>query len=381
MERTMFKEEHAIFRAAYRKFLETEVLPHHEEWDKQGVFPKEIWLKAGANGYLCPWLPEQYGGSAADFLYSAIMIEETGAAQVSGWGIGLHNDIVSPYLATFGNDEQKARWLPKCATGEIITAVAMTEPDCGSDLQAIRTTAVRDGDSYVINGQKTFITNGLSNDLVVVAAMTEPKAKPRHKGMSLIVVEAGTPGYTKERKLDKIGLKGQDTAELSFDDCRVPVANLLGREGDGFKMLMEKLQPERLVVAIRCQAWARAALERTIKYCQERQAFGQALARFQNTRFKLVEMATAIEVSQSFVDRLMVEHVAGKDVVTETCMAKYWTSEMLKQTVDQCLQFHGGYGYMMEYPIAKDYIDARCQTIVAGATEIMKEVIGRRMGL
>jgi acyl-CoA dehydrogenase len=380
MDRTIFKEEHVIFRAAYRKFLETEVLPYHEEWDREGVFPKEIWLKAGANGFLCPWLPEQYGGTAADFLYSVIMIEETGKAQVSGWGIGLHNDIVAPYIATFGTDEQKARWLPKCATGEIVTAVAMTEPDCGSDLQAIRTTAGRDGDSYVINGQKTFITNGLSSDLVIVAAMTDPKAKPRHKGMSLIVVEAGTPGFSR-RKLDKLGLKGQDTAELAFEDCRVPVTNLLGREGDGFKMLMDKLQPERLVVAVRCQAWARAALERTIKYCQERQAFGQPLSRFQNTRFKLVEMATALEVSQAFVDRLIAEHMAGKDVVTETCMAKYWTSEMLKQTVDQCLQFHGGYGYMMEYPIAKDYIDARCQTIVAGTTEVMKEVIGKRMNL
>jgi len=257
----------------------------------------------------------------------------------------------------------------------------MTEPDCGSDLQALRTSAVKDGDSYVINGQKTFITNGMSNDLVIVAGLTDPKAKPRSKGMSLIVVEDGTPGYTKLRKLDKIGLKGQDTAELLFEDCRVPQSNLLGREGEGFKYLMEKLQPERLVVAVRCQAWAQAALERTIKYCQERQAFGQPLSKFQNTRFKLVEMATALAVSQAFVDRLILDHSAGKEVVMETCMAKYWTTENLKTVVDQCLQFHGGYGYMMEYPIAKDYIDARCQTIVAGTTEIMKEVIGRRMGL
>jgi len=381
MERTIFKEEHLIFRDAFCKFLDQEVAPYQEEWDKEGIFPREIWLKAGEQGFLCPWLPEEYGGVGADYLYSVIMIEETGKYQVSGWGIGLHNDIVTPYLYSFGTEDQKKRWLPKCATGEMITAVAMTEPDCGSDLQAIRTSAVKDNGHYIINGQKTFITNGMSNDLVIVACMTDPKAEPRSRGMSLIAVEEGNPGYTKLRKLEKIGLKGQDTAELLFEDCRVPVTNLIGEEGRGFKYLMEKLQPERLVVAVRCQAWAQAALDRTIKYCQERQAFGQPLSRFQNTRFKLVEMATKIEVAQSFVDRLIVDHMAGKDVVTETCMAKYWTTETLQQVVDQCLQFHGGYGYMMEYPIAKDYIDARVQTIVAGTTEIMKEVIGRRLGI
>jgi acyl-CoA dehydrogenase len=381
MERVIFKEEHEIFRRTYRKFLEKEVIPYQEEWDREGVFPRQIWLKAGEQGFLCPWLPERYGGAGADFLYSAVLIEETGIAQVSGWGIGLHNDIVSPYIYTFGAEAQKEKWLPKCATGEIVTAVAMTEPNCGSDLQALRATAVKDGDSYVLNGQKTFITNGMSNDLVVVACLTDPKAKPRHQGISLIVVEDGTPGYTKVRKLEKIGLKGQDTAELSFEDCRVPQSNRLGEEGAGFKYLMQKLQPERLVVAIRCQAWSRAVLERAIKYCHEREAFGRPIAAFQNTRFKLVEMATQIEVSQAFVDRLIVEHAAGRDVTTETCMAKLFTSEMLKQVADQCLQFYGGYGYMMEYPIAKDYLDARVQTIVAGTSEIMKEVIGRRLAI
>jgi len=381
MERTIFSEEHDIFRDAFRKFLDKEVVPFQEEWDKQGVFPREIWLKAGEHGFLCPWLPEEYGGVEADYLYSVVMIEESGIAQTSGWGIGLHNDIVAPYIYSFGSEEQKQKWLPKCATGEIVTAVAMTEPDCGSDLQAMRTRADKDGGDYVINGQKTFITNGMCNDLVVVACVTDPDIKPRSKGMSLIAVEDGTPGYEKMRKLDKIGMKGQDTAELMFEDCRVPRSNLLGEEGAGFRMLMEKLQPERLVVAVRCQAWAKAILDRTIKYCHERTAFGRPIAGFQNTRFKLVEMATQIEVSRSFVDRLIVEHMAGKDVVTETCMAKYWTSEMVQKVADQCLQFHGGYGYMMEYPVAKDYIDARVQTIVAGTTEIMKEVIGRRLGI
>jgi len=381
MERTIFKEEHEIFRAAFRKFLEKEVIPYQEEWDRQGIFPREIWLKAGEQGFLCPWLPERYGGAGADYLYSVVLIEETGIAQVSGWGIGLHNDIVSPYIFSLGTAEQKEKWLPRCATGEIITAIAMTEPNCGSDLQAIRTTAVQDGNDYVLNGQKTFITNGICNDLVVVAGMTDPQAKPRHQGMSLIVVEADTPGYTKLRKLEKIGLKGQDTAELLFEDCRVPQSNRLGEEGAGFKYLMQKLQPERLVVAVRCQAWSRAVLMRAIRYCQEREAFGRPISQFQNTRFKLVELFTAIEVSQAFVDRLILDHAAGKDVVTETCMAKYWTSEMLKAVVDQCLQFYGGYGYMMEYPIAKDYLDARVQTIVAGTSEIMKEVIGRRLGI
>jgi len=380
MERTIFKEEHEIFRRAYRKFLEKEVIPFQEKWDEDGVFPREIWRKAGEQGFLCPWLPECYGGAGADFLYSVVLIEETGIAQVSGWGIGLHNDIVSPYIHSFGTEKQKQKWLPKCASGEIVTAVAMTEPNCGSDLQALRATAVKDGDAYVINGQKTFITNGMSNDLVIVACLTDPKAKPRHQGISLIAVEDGTPGYSKVRKLEKIGLRGQDTAELAFEDCRVPRANLLGEEGAGFKILMQKLQPERLVVAIRCQSWSRAVLERAIKYCHEREAFGRPISAFQNTRFKLVEMATQIEVSQAFVDRLIVEHAAGKDVTTETCMAKYFTSEMLQRVTDQCLQFYGGYGYMMEYPIQRHFRDSRIFTITEGTSEMQRIVIAREEG-
>jgi len=292
-----------------------------------------------------------------------------------------HADICIPYIHSFGNDEQKDRWLPGCISGDLVTAVAMTEPNAGSDLQAIRTTAVADGDDYIINGQKTFISNGICNDLVIVAAKTNLKADPPHTGMSLIVVEDGTPGYVKGRKLEKIGMHAQDTAELMFEDCRVPKANRLGEEGQGFIQLMQKLQPERLVCAIGSQAGAQSCLEMTIQYCHEREAFGRPISKFQNTRFKLVEMATQVQVAQVFLDRLIEEHMAGKDVVTETCMAKFWITEMFKRVVDECLQFYGGYGYMVEYPIAKAYVDARIQTIFAGTTEIMKEVIGRRMGI
>jgi len=381
MERTLFKEEHEIFRDAFRKFMEKEVIPLHEQWEEEGVVPKALWQKAGAQGFLCPWLPEKYGGSDADYLYSVVIMEEVARAGASGWSINLHSDICVPYLDSFGNEEQKARWLPGCASGEIITAIAMTEPQAGSDLQALRATALPDGDAYVLNGQKTFISNGLCNDLCIVAARTNPKAQPAHTGVSLLVVEAGTPGYVKGRRLKKIGMHAQDTAELSFEDCRVPVKNLLGQEGQGFIYLMQKLQPERLVCAVAAQAAARRALEHTIQYCHERECFGRQIAKFQNTRFKLVEMMTQIEVSQSFVDRLVLEHAAGRDVTTETCMAKFWCTEMLKKVVDECLQFFGGYGYMLEYPIAKAYIDARVQTIFAGTTEIMKEVIARRTGI
>ena len=381
MERTLFKEEHDIFRAAFRKFMEKEVIPHHEKWEEEGMVPKALWKKAGEQGFLCPWLPEQYGASGADYLYSVVIVEEIARAGASGWAISLHNDICVPYLASYGNDEQKQRWLPGCISGDLITAVAMTEPQAGSDLQAIRATAVKDGDSYVINGQKTFITNGICNDLCIVAARTDTKVDKPAKGMSLFVVEDGTKGYVKGRKLKKIGMHAQDTAELSFEDCRIPAKNLLGQEGQGFLYLMQKLQPERLICAIGAQAGARKALELTIQYCHEREAFGRQIAKFQNTRFKLVEALTKIEVSQTFVDRLILEHAAGKDVTTETCMAKYWCTEMLNEVVDECLQFYGGYGYMMEYPIAKAYIDARVQTIFAGTTEIMKEVIARRTGI
>jgi len=382
MKREIFTEEHEIFRDAFRKFLEKEVVPHQEEWLQAGIVTRDIWKKTGEQGFIAPWLPEQYGGVGADFLYSAIEIEEMARIAESGFNLSLHGEIVVPYIEAFGNDEQKAKWLPGCASGDIITAVAMSEPDAGSDLQAIKTTATRDGDAYVINGQKTFISNGILNDLCVVATMTDPKAKPRYTGMSLIVVEDGTPGYNKVRKLDKMGARSQDTAELFFEDCRVPRGNLLGpEEGQGFIQLMQKLQQERLVIAITAMASMWGVLDMTKQYCQERSAFGKPIIKFQNTRFKLVEMYTTAEICQTFCDRLLKEHVEGTDVVTETSMAKYFFTEEAKKIVDQCLQFFGGYGYMDEYPISRAFRDIRATTIVGGSTEIMKEIIGRNLGM
>lgn len=381
MKRKLFSEEHRIFQDAFRKFMEKEANPHYEQWEKEGMVPRSLWLKAGEQGFLCPWVPEEYGGSGADFLYSVIITEECCRARNSGFAISLHNDICVPYLSAFGNKEQKERWLPKCVTGEYITAIAMTEPGAGSDLAALATTAIRDGDDYIVNGQKTFITNGLVSNLVIVAVKTNPKAQPPHTGISLVVVEEGTPGFNRGRKLDKIGMKAQDTAELYFEDCRIPVANRLGDEGMGFIFLMQKLQQERLVCAVGAQAAAEIMLADTIQYTKERRMFGKALSKFQNTRFKLSEMATEIEIGRVFVDRLIEEHMKGSSVISETCMAKWWVTEMAKRTADECLQLFGGYGYMLEYPIAKAFLDIRVQTIYAGTTEVMKEIIGRQMGL
>ncbi len=381
MDRKIFSEEHEIFRQGFKRFLEREVVPHQTEWKKNGMVSKDIWKKTGSAGYLCPWVEEKYGGSGVNFLYSVVVMEEMANIMESGFAINLHSDIVVPYIATFGNEEQKQRWLPGCVSGEIITAVAMTEPGTGSDLQAIRTTAVRDGDHYIVNGQKTFISNGQLCDLVVTACKTNPKADPPYTGMSLIVIEDKTPGFEKGKKLEKIGMKSQDTSEMYFSDCKVPVKNILGVEGEGFFQLMQKLQQERLVSAIMAQAGAEKAIEETIKYTKTRTAFGKPISKFQNTRFKLAEMATEIELGRTFVDRLIQEHIAGVGIVKETCMAKWWITEMLKRTIDQCLQLFGGYGYMLEYPIAQAYIDARVQTIFAGTTEIMKEIIGKQMGL
>jgi len=382
MKRELFSEEHEIFRDAFRRFLEQAVVPRQEEWAKAGIVSRDVWNKAGEQGFLCPWVSEEYGGSGADFLYSVVELEELSRINENGFVPPLHSDIVVPYIEAFGTEEQKRRWLPGCVNGDIVTAVAMTEPNAGSDLQALKTTASKDGGSYVINGQKTFITNGIINDLVIVAAMTDPKAQPRYTGMSLFCVEYGTPGYQKVRNLEKIGWHSQDTAELFFEDCRVPKENLLGgQEGQGFVQMMIKLQQERLVCSIGAVASMWAVLEWTKKYCEERSAFGRPIIKFQNTRFKLVEMYTMAEVLQTFVDRLITEHMKGTDVVTETSMAKWVVTEELKKTVDQCLQFFGGYGYMMEYPIAKAYQDVRVMTIFAGTTEIMKEIIGRRLGM
>jgi acyl-CoA dehydrogenase len=379
MERRVFTKEHELFRDQFKKFCEREVTPNVERWEEQRIVDRETWKKAGEQGFLCPTLDPKYGGSGVDFGYAAIINEEIVRAGSSGFTAGLHSDIVVPYIESFGSEAQRERWLPGCASGDTITAIAMTEPNTGSDLAGIKTTAIRDGDSYVINGQKTFISNGILCDLVIVAAKTDPES--RHGGVSLLVVENGTPGFEKGRKLAKMGMHSQDTSELHFSDCRIPADNLLGQEGQGFYYLMEKLQQERLVCAIGAQAGVETVLDETIKYTQERQAFGKPIAKFQNTQFKLAEIATEIEIGRVFVDRLIDEHMRGTPIIKETSMAKWWVTEMCKRNIDLCLQFYGGYGFMEEYPICRAYRDARIQTIFAGTTEIMKIIIAKSMGL
>ena len=380
MERHLFSEEHEIFRSNFRQFVETRVLPKQAKWRAQGVVDREIWLEAGEAGFLCPWMEEEYGGAGGDFLHSVIVMEELSRAYESGWAASLHSDIIVPYLHAFASPEQKSKWLPGCASGQTVTALAMTEPGTGSDLAAIATTAKRDGDEYVINGAKTFISNGMSCDLVVVAARTANSEDP-HRSVSLFVVEADAPGFIRSRKLEKMGMESQDTAELAFDDCRIPASHLLGQEGMGFMMLMQQLQQERLCVAILSQASAEKVLEDAIAYTQERKAFGRSISKFQNTQFTLAQCATEIEVGRAFLDSLVGRHMAGEYLVKECSMAKLWQTEMQGRIVDACLQLYGGYGYMLEYPISRAYVDARVQRIYAGTSEIMKVIIAKQMGL
>ncbi|MDQ0341081.1 acyl-CoA dehydrogenase [Caldalkalibacillus uzonensis] len=381
MTASYLTEEHQMFRRSLRRFLEKEAVPFFDQWEKERLIPRSFWKKMGRQGYLCPDIDEKYGGSGVDWGFSVVINEELERVGSGLGGISLHNDIVVPYIFSYGTEEQKLRWLPGCASGEIITAIAITEPGAGSDLANIQTTAVRDGDHYVINGQKTFITNGIQSDLVLVACKTDPTAVPKHKGISLLMVERDSSGFSRGRKLDKIGLHSQDTAELIFEDCRVPAANLLGEEGKGFAYLMEKLQQERLVVAIAAQVAAEEMLKITIEYVKSREAFGQPISKFQNTQFKIVEMATEIEVSRAFLDKLIADHMAGRDIVTKVSMAKWWQTEMAKRVAAHCLQLHGGYGYMEEYPIARRYRDIPVAAIYAGTNEIMKTIIAKNMGL
>ena len=376
-----YTQEHQIFRESIRRYFEKEVTPHVETWEKAGIVPKEIWQNFGRQGFLCPWLPEIYGGVDADLLYSLISVEESAKTHFSGFLFFLHSDIIVPYIEAFGSEEQKYRWLPGCATGELITAIAMTEPGTGSDLAAIRTTAVRNGDHYVLNGQKTFISNGINCDLVIVVAKTDPGAKPAHAGISLLVVEDGTPGFEKGRNLDKIGFHSQDTAEMAFVDCRVPVKNLLGQEGKGFYYLMKKLQQERLMTAIGAQVMAEEALRLTIDFAKSREAFGRPIGRFQYISFELAKLATDVELGRTFLESLMLDHMEGREIVQKVSMAKYWIAEMLNRVVERGVQFHGGYGYMEEYPIARLFRDARVYTIFAGTSEIMLLIISRYLGL
>jgi acyl-CoA dehydrogenase len=381
VERTIFSEEHDLFRRSFRQFIDREIKPNQERWNRDGIVDREAWRSAGKQGFLCPWLGEEYGGPGGDFLHSIVIMEELAYAYESGFALSLHSDIVVPYLHSFGSEEQKKRWLPGCASGDTVTAIAMTEPGTGSDLAALQTTAVRDGDEYVLNGAKTFISNGLLCDLCIVAAKTDPDPDNAHRGITLFVVDADSKGFNKGKKLAKMGMASQDTAELFFEDCRVPANNRLGPEGSGFIALMNKLQQERLCVAVGAQAAAEQVLVDTIAYVKERKAFGRPISKFQNTRFKLAECATKVEVGRAFLDRLLAEHVAGKHLVKECSMAKLWQTEMLNEVVDECLQFFGGYGYMLEYPVTRAYMDARVQRIYAGTNEIMKIIIAKQMGL
>ena len=381
MRRSIFSDEHELFRSEFRRFAVAEIVPHLERWNDSGISDREVWKKMGEAGFLGANQPEEYGGAGADFLFDAIIIEELADLRAHALQASLHTNICLPYLTAFASEEQKQRWLVPGIAGDCLVAIAMTEPSTGSDLANITTRAIRDGDDYVLNGSKTFISNGQNCDLVIVVCKTDPDSSPPHDGMSLLLVEAGTAGFEKGRNLKKLGLKGQDTSELSFSDCRVPVENLLGREGQGFKMLMDKLQQERLVIGVGSIASCRRSLEDTLDYVKERKAFGHSIGTFQNTQFKLAEMATEVEIGQAFVDKLLEAHIRGDEIVSEVSMAKWWASELQKKISSECLQLFGGYGFMDEYPISRDYADAAVQTIYAGSNEIMKVIIAKRMGL
>ncbi len=380
MQRTLFTSEHDAFRDMARAFIDKHIVPNHAQWERDGIVDRAVWIEAGKLGLLGMDVPEEYGGGGQpDFRYNVIVVEELVRAGATGLGFGLHNDVVAPYLLRHTNDEQKQRWLPGFCSGEIITAIAMSEPAAGSDLQGIKTTARRDGDSYIVNGSKNFITNGINSDLVIVVVKTDSE-KGAH-GTSLLVIERGMPGFERGRNLAKMGLKAQDTAELFFTDVRVPVANLLGEENKGFYYLIENLPQERLGIAAVAVRACERMLELTIEYVKTRQAFGRTIGSFQNSRFLLAELTTETAIARTFIDRCITEHNDGALSVVDAAMAKWWTTELQNKVADRCVQLHGGYGYMLEYPIARAYLDSRVQTIYGGSTEIMKEIIGRSMGL
>jgi acyl-CoA dehydrogenase len=380
MEILHYTEEHRIFRDSLRRFLEKEITPHVEEWEEAGIVPRAAWKKMGEQGYLAMGVPEEYGGLGADFLYSVIVTEEMTRTNHSGLAAALHSDIIVPYIQSFAAEKQKHKYLPGCVSGDIITAVAMTEPNAGSDLAGMKTTAVEKGDEIILNGQKTFISNAINADLVVLAAR-DPSTDNPHAAVDLYLVEAGTPGFEKGKQIKKAGWHSQDTGELFFNDCRIPKENRLGEKGSGFLKLMLKLQQERLVCAIGAVAGAEYMLELTIKYCKERTAFGKPLSKFQNTQFEIVEMATEVRLGRTFIDKLVADHMEGKEIVVDVSMAKYWTTEMASRVADRCVQLFGGYGYCEEYPIARAWRDIRVTRIFAGTNEIMKVIAARFMGL
>jgi alkylation response protein AidB-like acyl-CoA dehydrogenase len=381
MDRKHYEPEHIAFGEAVRAFIDKEMVPNFLEWEQIGSAPRELFQVAGQNGFLGMAVPEEYGGGGvSDFRFNQAMNEQMAYAGVTGAGLGLtlHNDTCLPYFLTYATDQQRRRWLPGIASGELITAVAMTEPGAGSDLTGIRTSAVRDGGEYIVNGSKTFITNGINADLVITAVRTGPD---RHRGLSLLILERGMPGFERGRNLQKIGMHSQDTAELSFTDVRVPLANLLGEENEGFFQLVAKLPQERMSIAVAGVAEARAAFENTLRYVQERRAFGQPIGSFQHSRFVLAEIATEIDVTQTFIDRCVDDLNAGELSAPDAAKAKWWATELQGRVVDRCLQLHGGYGYMLEYPVARAFTDARVTRIYGGTTEIMKDVIGKSLGL
>jgi len=381
LRRDVYSEEHEIFRAQFRRFAEAEIAPQVARWNREGQSDKQSWRRVGEAGYLGAAAPAEYGGAGGDFLFDAVLIEEMARLRAHAMMLSLHSDICLPYLVHYGSEEQKRRFVPGAISGEIVLAIAMTEPGAGSDLAGVQTRARRDGDAWVLDGSKTFISNGQICDLVIVVAKTDPAARPPHRGISLLLVEAGTPGFVRGRKLEKLGLPGQDTSELFFQGCRVPAENLLGGEGQGFRMLMSQLQQERLCIAVASIASCRRSLEDTLAYVKGREAFGQRIAAFQNTQFTLADLATQVEVGQAFVDKLLVAHVRGEDLVAGASMAKWWTTDLQKRLTGECLQLHGGYGFMSEYPISGDYADAAVQSIYAGSNEIMKVIIARHLGL
>ncbi len=381
MRRDLFSEEHEVFRSQFRRFAEKEIAPKVALWNERGMSDRETWRRCGEEGFLGVSAAEEYGGAGGDFLYDAIIMEELADLRAHGLMISLHSNICRPDIESYGSVEQRKKHLPGTVSGETLLGIAMTEPGTGSDLANVQTRAVRDGDHYVVNGAKTFISNGQIGDLFIVVANTDPASVPPHNGISLLLVEAGTPGFVRGRKLDKLGLRGQDTSELFFQDCRVPVTNLLGKEGQGFRMLMQKLQQERLCIGVASMASCRRTLLDTVDYEKERRAYGKPIASFQNTQFKLAELLSEVEVGQAFVDRLLVAHVRGDEIVSEVSMAKWWTTDLQKRLTSDCLQLHGGYGFMREYPVSEDYADAAVQSIYAGTNEIMKVIIAKRMGL
>jgi long-chain-acyl-CoA dehydrogenase len=376
MPRTLFNSDHEAFRQTARRFFETEIVPHHERWEEQQHIDRNLWNKAGELGLLCATMPEEYGGSGVDRLYSVVMMEEQARAGDSASGFSLHSDIVANYINNFGSEAQKKEWLPKMATGEVVGAIAMTEPGTGSDLQAVRTNAITDGDDYILNGSKIFITNGYLCDMAVVVVKTGDGEKGA-QNLSLLIVDAKTPGFSKGKPLKKVGMRGQDTCELFFENVRVPKSNLLGMEGMGFIMLMKELAWERMMIGIICIAGAEGALASTVDYVKQRKVFGKPVSAFQNTRFKLAEMRSEIQIGRVYIDRCVELVLKNELSIEAACAAKYWVSDLLSKVVDECVQLHGGYGYMLEYPIARAYIDTRANRIYGGTNEIMKELISR----